>query len=162
MNNMIELLNTILKDAIFGLKGYLKSRVIILVIVFIILSIGFVIVEAPMPYLLALGIVVLDIIPLIGAGLVMIPWAFISYFWGNRELGIGVIILYVVLTILKQFIEPKILGDQIGIKPIYTFLATIIGSLIFGPLGLILGPILAVILNSILKVKNANNKKIDN
>jgi len=68
-------------------------------------------------------------------------------------------VLYVVLTIAKQFIEPKVLGDQIGIKPLYTFLATIVGSLIFGPLGLILGPILAVVINSIIKTKSIWDKK---
>lgn len=159
MNNLSELLSTIIKDTAVGVKGYFKSRVIIMAIVFLILSVGLLIIKAPMPYLIALIIALLDIVPLLGAGIVMIPWGTIAYFWGNREIGVGVFVLYVVLTIAKQFIEPKVLGDQIGIKPLYTFLATIIGSLIFGPLGLILGPILAVVINSIIKTKSIWNKK---
>lgn len=159
MNNIIELLRIIIKDTVGGLRGYFKSRLIILVIVFGILSVGFLVIEAPMPYLIALLIAMLDIIPLLGAGIVMIPWGIISYFSGNKDMGVGVLILYVVLTIAKQFIEPKVLGDQIGIRPLYTFLATVAGSLFFGPIGLILGPILAVIINSVIKAKSAMDKR---
>lgn len=155
MNNFLDLIKIVLKDTIGGLKGYFKARVIIMLIVFGILSLGFLIIGTPVPYLLAFIIALLDIIPLLGAGIVMVPWGVISYIWGNKEIGVGVLVLYVVLTISKQFIEPKVLGNQIGIRPIYTFIATIAGSLIFGPLGLVLGPILAVIVNSVLKTKKA-------
>lgn len=151
MNNLLELLDRIIKDSFMGIKGYLKSRVIILGIVFLILSVGFVIIDAPMPFLIAFLIALLDIVPLLGAGIVMIPWGMIAYFGANEDLGIGVFVLYFVLTILKQFIEPKVLGDQIGIRPLYTFIATVLGSMMFGPIGFILGPIIAVIINSIVK-----------
>ena len=101
-----------------------------------ILSVGFIIIKAPMPLLIAFLIALLDIVPLLGAGVVMIPWGIIAYFWGSQELGVGVFVIYVVLTILKQFIEPKVLGEQIGIRPLYTFIATVLGSLVFGPIGL--------------------------
>ena len=149
MNNLMELLDVIIKDSLKGIKGYFKSRLIILGIVFVILSVGFVIIKAPMPLLIAFLIALLDIVPLLGAGLAMIPWGIIAYFGGSKELGVGVFVLYFVLTILKQFIEPKVLGKQIGIRPLYTFIATVLGTLIFGPIGLILGPIIAIIINSI-------------
>ncbi|WFA07872.1 AI-2E family transporter [Tissierella sp. Yu-01] len=153
MNNILELLDVVIRDSFKGIKGYFKSRLIILGIVFVILSVGFVIIKAPMPLLIAFLIALLDIVPLLGAGLVMIPWGIISYFWGSQELGIGVFVLYFVLTILKQFIEPKVLGEQIGIRPLYTFIATVLGSLVFGPIGLILGPIIAIIINSIYRFR---------
>lgn len=161
MNNISELLKIILKDTVYGVKGYFKSRVIIMAIVFVIVSIGLLFIDAPMPYLIAFVIALVDIVPLLGSGIIMIPWGVISYFWGDKEVGIGVLILYVVLTISKQFVEPKVLGDQIGIRPLYTFVATILGSLILGPVGLILGPILAVVISSIMKAKKAWDKKID-
>lgn len=147
-----NIFNEIIKDTGKGVKGYFKSRLIIMGLTFVILAIGFITIEAPLPILMALLISIIDILPLIGAGIVMIPWAIISYIWVNKDLGIGLIIIYVVLTVLKQILEPKILGDQIGLSPIYTFLATIIGFMIFGPVGLILGPIIAVVINSIIKV----------
>lgn len=159
MNNIIELLGIIIKDTFGGLKGYFKARLIIMIIVFGMLGIGLTIIESPLPYLMAFIIASLDILPLLGAGIVMIPWGIISYIWGNKDLGLGLLILYVIVTIAKQFIEPKVLGDQIGIRPIYTFIATILGSLIFGPIGLILGPILAVVINSIIKAKSVMDKR---
>lgn len=156
MNNLLELLDVIIKDSFRGIKGYFKSRLIILGIVFLLLSIGFVIIKAPMPLLIAFVIALLDIVPLLGAGLVMIPWGIIAYFGESKELGVGVFVLYFVLTILKQFIEPKVLGNQIGIRPLYTFISTVLGTLIFGPIGLILGPIIAIIINSIYRF-NQNN-----
>lgn len=160
MDNFIDVLKHVLKDASKGVKGYFKSRLIIMTITFVILSIGLSVIDAPLPVLMAFIISIIDIIPLLGSGIILIPWAIISYFWGVKELGVSLGVLYVVMTILKQFIEPKILGDQIGIRPLYTFLATVVGSFIFGPVGLILGPIIAVIINSILKTRNMlNNKK---
>lgn len=159
MNNFVDLLSLIIKDTVGGLKGYFKSRLIIMLIVFGMLSIGLTIIESPMPYLIAFILSVLDILPLLGAGIVMIPWGIISYIWGTKDLGLGLLILYVIITLAKQFIEPKVLGDQIGIRPLYTFIATIAGSLIFGPIGLILGPILAVVINSIIKAKSVMDKR---
>jgi predicted PurR-regulated permease PerM len=158
MNRLFDFFNAVAKDTAVGVKGYLKSRVIIMAIVFLILSIGLVTIESPMPYLFAFIIALIDIVPLLGAGIIMIPWGIISYFGGNIELGKGILILYVILTILKQVIEPKVLGKQIGLSPIYTFIVTIIGSVVFGPIGLIIGPIIAITIKSIVKNRNTMNK----
>lgn len=148
-----EFIKEVIRDTGKGVKGYFKSRLIIMAFTFLILIIGFDIIEAPLPVLMAILIAIVDILPLIGAGIIMIPWAIISYFVIDKDLGIGLAVVYVVLTVIKQIMEPKILGDQIGLRPIYTFLATVLGSIIFGPLGLILGPIIAVIINSVIKIR---------
>jgi len=154
MDKFLRLLDKVVKDSLYGVKGYFKSRMIIFVIVFIILFIGFSILEISYALMAALLLSVIDIIPLVGAGIIMIPWAIITYIGGNQNLGVGLAVLYVILTIGKQFIEPKIVGDQIGIRPLYTFAATILGTVFFGPLGLMLGPIIAVIIKSILTVRD--------
>ncbi len=159
MNRVFDFFDAVVKDTSLGVKGYFKSRLIIMAIVFLILSIGFLILDAPMPYFLAFIISLIDMIPLLGAGIVIIPWGIISYFWVNRDLGTGIIILYVVLTISRQFFEPKILGNQIGIRPLYTFLITLLGSIIFGPIGLFLGPLIAIIINAIIKSRNIMDKR---
>lgn len=159
MDNRPNLIKEILKDTGKGVKGFLKSRLIIMFITFIILSIGLTVIDAPYSIPIAILISILDIVPLLGAGIVLIPWAFISYFWTNKEFGTSLAILYIVMTILKQFIEPKILGDQIGVRPLYTFLATILGTLIFGPIGVLIGPIIAIIINSIFKINKNNDRK---
>ena len=160
MDNRPNPIKEVLKDTGKGVKGYVKSRFIIMFITFVMLSVGLTVIEAPFPIPIAILISILDIIPFLGAGIILIPWAFVSYFWINKELGINLAILYVVMTILKQFIEPKVLGGQIGARPLYTFLATVIGLLILGPIGVLIGPLIAVVINSILKVsKNLNKKK---
>ena len=154
MNNIIDLLNQLIKDTEKGVKGYLKAQLILMFLTFIILGIGLVIIDAPLPILIALIIAILDIVPILGSGIVMIPWSIISFISGNNSMGINLAILYVVATITRQIIEPKITGDQIGIRPIYTFIATLIGSMIFGPIGVIAGPIIVVILKSLYEIKN--------
>lgn len=159
MNNLIDFIKEIIDDTGKGIMGYIKSQLILMTITFIAYSIGLYIIGAPLPILIGLGIAILDIIPVLGSGLVIIPWSLISFISGNTDMGIKLAILYVTLTIFRQVIEPKITGDQIGLRPFYTFAATVLGSLILGPVGVIAGPIIAVIINSIYKVKKKRDNK---
>ena len=158
MNNIMDFIFQIIEDTGKGVKGYIKSQFILMGITFIILSVGFTIIDVSWAILIALGIAILDILPVIGSGIIMIPWSIISFIFGNTDMGIKLAVLYVSLAIIRQIIEPKIVGDQIGIRPLYTFFATILGSLILGPIGVILGPLIVVIISSIYRTK----KKWDN
>lgn len=154
MDNKKDFLRQIINDTGKGIKGYMKAQITLMCITFIIAGIGLTIIEAPYPILISAVIAILDIIPLLGAGLVMIPWSIISFIIGNKDMGANLAIIYVILVILRQFIEPKIVGKEIGVRPLYTFIATILGTMILGPIGIILGPIIAVVINSIIKMKN--------
>lgn len=154
MNSKKDFLYQIINDTGKGIKGYMKAQITLMCITFIIAGIGLTIIEAPYPILISAVIAILDIIPLLGAGLVMIPWSIISFIIGNKDMGANLAIIYVILVILRQFIEPKIVGKEIGVRPLYTFIATILGTMILGPIGIILGPIIAVVINSIIKMKN--------
>ncbi|WP_406242480.1 AI-2E family transporter [Tissierella carlieri] len=158
MDNKKDFLKQIINDTGKGIKGYMKAQVTLMIITFIILVIGLTIIDAKHPILISAGIAILDIIPVLGAGIVMIPWAVINFIIGNKDMGADLATLYVILVILRQFIEPKIVGKEIGVRPLYTFIATILGSIILGPVGIILGPLAAVIISSIMKTK----KKTDN
>lgn len=146
----------VIRDTKRGLEGYFKAQVILMILTFIIFSMGLIIVDAPFPLLIAFAMAILDILPILGSGIIMIPWTIISMISGNSDLAMGLAIVYVVGTLIRQLLEPKITGDKIGIKPLYTFIATIVGTLIFGPIGIILGPIIAVIIKSITGI-NKNN-----
>lgn len=158
MDNKKDFLKQIMNDTGKGIKGYMKAQVTLMIITFIILGIGLTIIDAKHPILISAGIAILDIIPVLGAGIVMIPWAIINFIIGNKDMGADLATLYVILVILRQFIEPKIVGKEIGVRPLYTFIVTILGSIILGPIGIILGPLAAVIISSIMKTK----KKTDN
>lgn len=147
----------VINDTKKGIEGYFKAQLIMMIMTFIIFSIGLVIIDASYPLLTGFIIAIVDVLPVLGSGIIMIPWSIISLIGGNSDFAIALAIVYVVATLIRQILEPKITGDKIGIRPIYTFLATIVGTLVFGPMGIILGPIIAVIIKSITGVNRNNN-----
>ena len=154
MNEKYGFLNQILLDTGRGVKGYFKAQMTLMLITFITLLVGLNILDIRFTILIALGIALVDILPVVGSGIIMIPWSIISFIQGYNQIGKGIAILYVILLVSRQFIEPYILGKNIGVKPLYTFLATIIGSIVFGPIGILIGPLIAIVITSIFKVKN--------
>lgn len=79
----------------------------------------------------------------------MLPWAIISAFNGDIKLAIGVFILWIIMSIVRQFLEPKIVSSNLGVHPIFTLIAMYTGFRFSGILGLFLGPILLIILKNI-------------
>lgn len=159
MKTYIDYLREVLNMSSIGIKGYIKAQIKLMIITFLILSIGLYFIGIDKFILKAFGIAIVDIFPVLGSGIVMIPWA-ISFFVRNSiNTGVYLILLYISLVIIRQIIEPKILGDSIGLRPIYTLAATILGSLFLGPFGVILGPIVAIILNSIYTIKKREDIK---
>ncbi len=154
MKDKKEILKQILKDTGKGVRGYFKAQLTLMIITFLTLAIGLNIIDIRFNILIALGIALVDMLPVFGSGIVMVPWSIISFISGNNELGKSLAILYVILLVSRQFIEPYILGRSIGVKPLYTFLVTIIGSIAFGPVGIIIGPLIAVVITSIFKARN--------
>lgn len=159
MRTYIDYLREVLNMSSIGIKGYIKAQIKLMIITFLILSIGLYFIGIDKFILKAFGIAIVDIFPVLGSGIIMIPWA-ISFFVRNSiNTGVYLILLYISLVIIRQIIEPKILGDSIGLRPIYTLAATILGSLFLGPFGVILGPIVAIILNSIYTIKKREDIK---
>ena len=79
----------------------------------------------------------------------MLPWAIISAFNGDIKLAIGVFVLWIIMSIVRQFLEPKIVSSNLGVHPIFTLIAMYTGFRFSGILGLFLGPILLIILKNI-------------
>jgi len=154
-------LRIIINDIKHGLRGYLKAQIILMILTFIIFSIGLVIVDAPFPLLMGTIIALVDILPVLGSGIILIPWTVISLLSGNSDLALGLAMVYIIGSLIRQLLEPKITGDKMGIKPIYTFLASLLGTIILGPIGVILGPIFAVIIKSIsTNLKKGNDRDL--
>ena len=137
-----------------SLGGYMKAQFIMLGVVFLLYSIGLLILRVPAPFLKALGIALVDFIPIAGSGLVMIPWAIIVLIQGNRTLALSLAILFVVIAVLRMVIEPIITGRQVGLHPLITVIATLLGSLVLGPFGVIVGPVVAVILVTFIRLNS--------
>ena len=134
------------KDSTFSiLIKYVRSYFLIMVITFTLMLFGLLIIGVRYAILMAFIIALLDLLPVIGIGIVLVPWGIFMLTVGNdAKLGIGLIILYVVGTIVRQCIEPKILGKELGIHPLLTLVLMYAGYSLFGVFGLIILPLLAV------------------
>lgn len=125
--------------------GYLRAQLLLSVGVFFILLIGFFFTRQNYGLLLALGLAILDFIPIVGAGTVMVPWAAIALISGDYTSGVYVMIIWGVIALFRRVMEPKIVGDQTGISPILSLISIYVGMRVAGVAGMILAPIAVMI-----------------
>jgi sporulation integral membrane protein YtvI len=137
------------------LHKYAKSYLMIMSITFVELTIGFSILGIESAIVVAFLIAIFDILPVAGTGGVMIPWMIFTFLEGDTRLGLGLLVVYLVVTVIRNIIEPKIIGDQVGLHPLLTLFAMYIGLQLFGVAGLFGFPITLAILNGMHR-----NKKI--
>lgn len=103
------------------------------------------------PILMAVIIGFIDLLPLFGAGAVMVPWSIYLAFTGNIPLALAIIILWGAWAVLKQFLEPKMVSKQMGMHPIFTLVGMYTGFRLMGVFGLMVGPILLLIISNVFK-----------
>lgn len=136
------------------LKKYVLSYSLIMLITYLTLLLGFLILRVEQGAILAFFIALLDILPIIGVGTVLVPWSIYEIALGNARLGVGLIILFVANAIIRQLSEPKILGKSLNVHPIITLMLIYIGYALFGIFGMLLLPIGAVVVGMVLKGNN--------
>lgn len=128
-----------------ALSGYFRAQGILMVIIGIISIIGLMFLRNPYALVIGLLFSVLDFLPVLGPALIILPWAVISLIMGNMRQAIILLVLWGVLTVTRQVLQPKILGTQMGAHPLASLMSIYIGFRIFGILGLIIGPTLLMI-----------------
>lgn len=139
-----------LKDKGIGtIAKFIRAYSAIISITFLELSIGFWILRIPNPFLFGAMIAFIDVLPILRTGAVLLPWAVIALVLGNTKIGIGMFILYIIITAVRQTIEPKIVGQQIGLHPIVTLILMFVGAQLMGVLGLLLLPVIATIIKTL-------------
>lgn len=131
------------------LLKYMRSYLLIMLITFTELSIGLAILGVEKPLLIALLIAIFDILPVFGTGGVMIPWAILSAVSGDYRRALGLLVVYVIITVIRNIIEPRIVGQQVGLHPVATLLAMFVGTALFGVIGLFGLPITLALLVSL-------------
>lgn len=136
------------------LGSYLKAEFILIGIDFVILLAGlftikFIGFNIKYPLLVALGIGFVDALPLVGSGVAMVPWAVVSALNGDLKLAISIVVLFGIIIVVRQILEPKIVSSQIGIHPIFTLISMYTGYKFIGVMGMLVGPIILIILKSI-------------
>jgi len=140
-----EMLLKLKENGIGTLGKFIKAYALIISITFFELSIGFWILKVPNSFLFGSLVAVIDVLPILGTGAVLLPWSMIAFIVGNTKLGVGMLLLYIIVTVVRQTIEPKIVGQQIGLHPILTLILMYVGAQLMGVLGLLLLPIIATI-----------------
>lgn len=143
--------NNNFQSVISILGKFLKAELTLVFISFILVLIGLYIFEflgmnVRSPFLIALGIGFVDLLPILGSGTVMLPWGIALIILGDVTLGVSVLGLLVLITVVRQVLEPKIVSNNLGIHPLYTLIAMYIGFKMSGVLGLLFGPIILIII----------------
>lgn len=126
-------------------KQYFRAYAILLALTFGELLVGFLLLGVPNPAGIALLVALVDILPVLGVGTVLIPWSLFELCIGKLPFGIGMIVLYLVVVIVRQILEPRIVGSSIGLHPLLTLFAMYVGLRLCGVLGLIFFPVLLTI-----------------
>ncbi len=128
---------------------YIKAYAVIILITFSELLIAFSVLGVNYPYLVALITSLVDILPIIGTGTILVPWGIFLIISGNVFTGIGLLVTYIIVTIIRQIIEPKIIGSYIGMYPLITLIMMYAGLKAFGILGLFAFPIISIIIKNL-------------
>ena len=116
--------------------SYVRAMAILLCLTFVELAIGFAILGLDYALVLAFFISLIDALPILGTGTVLIPWALVSLITGDFFIAIGLAVIYGVVAIVRNLIEPKIIGQQIGLHPLITLASVYVGLKIFGFFGI--------------------------
>ncbi|WP_415812932.1 sporulation integral membrane protein YtvI [Mesobacillus thioparans] len=133
--------------------GFLKAQIILSFVTFVMAMAGMSILGVKYTGLLSLLIVAVDILPILGTGSVLVPWAVIAILQDNHFLGIGLIILFFVITVVRRVIEPKIYSSSLGISPLASLISMYIGLKLMGIAGIFIGPIVVIIFETLRKAK---------
>jgi sporulation integral membrane protein YtvI len=146
-------------NLVISIKEYLKGTLLVVVksygiimsLTFLELSCGFILIDIPNPILLAMIIAVFDILPLLGTGGIMVPWVVFNLVIGSYGRALALFVLYATVTIIRNIVEPKIVGSQLGIHPIAALISMFIGATFFGFIGLFGFPITLSLLSHLNK-----------
>lgn len=141
---------TVRDSVLKGSMGYFRATLTLVSITAMISVIGLLILKVRYVWFLAIVIVVLDLIPVIGPSLLFIPWSIWSVINGNFPLGFGLFITYGLTFITRQILEPQLIGDRIGIHPLLTLFALFVGIRLFGPVGVLVGPLIVITVKAII------------
>lgn len=145
------------------LKNFIKfawSYIILMLITLFELYTGFVFLKIRHAFVLAVVISLVDLLPVLGTGTILLPWALISFFEKNIRLGLGIVVLYLIVTFIRNILEPRIIGKQIGINPLFTLVSMFVGFKFAGIAGLIIFPLVFIVVIEYYKTQNKGENEV--
>ena len=133
-----------------ALKRCVKAYFLLFLITLGELTLGLLILRVDYPFLIAFFVALLDILPVFGVGTILLPWGIFARAAGHVFRGVGLLVLYVVIAVARQFIEPRLVGKSLGVHPLLMLISFFAGLRLFGAPGLVLGPVAALLLKSLI------------
>ena len=130
---------------------YIKSYSLLFLMTYVELSIGFQILGIPYAPIIGLMVAVFDILPVLGTGGILLPWTVVLLVMKNIPMGIGMFVLYLVITVIRNTMEPKLVGKQIGLHPLATMISLFVGLKVVGFWGMLIFPTTLAVLSSMKK-----------
>ena len=134
-----------------SLVGFIKSQLILMALTFTQCFIGMTLIGIPYALVISLFIAVVDILPVLGTGTVLIPWGAASLILGKTSTGVSLLVLYLTIMVVRYVVEPKIVGVQLGLHPLIALMAMFVGLKALGVAGLLLGPAIVVTVHALMK-----------
>lgn len=132
--------------------GFIKAQIVLSLLTFVMAYVGLWLLNVPYTALLSLLIVIVDILPILGTGSVLVPWGIFALTQGQDSLAIGLFILFGVITVVRRVVEPKVFSTNMGISPLAALISLYIGFKLIGFIGLFLGPALVILYDALRKV----------
>ncbi len=147
-SKLLQVLDEVFRAGI----GMIKSFLFVLLIDVFVVTAGLIILK--MGWLsvpIAIGIAAVDMLPVLGSGIVFIPWIIYAFYTGDSVTALGLIAVFAVLTVIKIAVQPLVCGKQIGLSPALSLLSSTVGVIVFGGMGIFIGPLLVVAWKSVNK-----------
>lgn len=146
-------IGTARKELAASVWGYVKTQLILMAYTFCICIAGMLVLRSPHPLLLSAVTAVIDALPFFGSGFILWPGAVFHLIMGRSFLALGYLVIYGIIQVMRQVLQPRILGAQIGLHPLLTLFSIYFGFRCIGVWGLLLGPVIAVILRAFFRLR---------
>jgi sporulation integral membrane protein YtvI len=148
-NSWVKKITDVIAKCFTSLGQYLKALMILITLTFVELLIAFLFLDVDYPLLIALIGALIDALPILGISALLLPWAIYSAITGELGFGIALVVLYLIMTVVRQLVEPKVVSSNIGTHPFITLLCMYLGFKVVGIAGLLIGPILMIIFKNV-------------
>ena len=155
-----ERIERTLREILNLVRAHAKAYAYLFLITFGELYIGLLLLGRKSAFLVALLIALIDILPLFGAGFVLLPWAVVLIANGSVASGIGMLVLFAVVSVVRQIAEPRLIGKELGIHPFISLASMYIGFAAFGFFGMLIAPVAVSCVSKITKNNRENNTEI--
>ena len=141
--------------------NYMRAYGKLFALTFLEVFVGLLLLKIPYALIMAVCIASVDILPVLGAGAILLPWSLAMFLCGDHRMSLALVVLYGVITIVRQIAEPRILGARLGIHPLMSLFCVTLGVGLFGWIGVFVGPIFASIATGALRSDSESTVNTD-